>query len=244
MFKTLFLFLIIFVSLLDADNKVEIFSSSINSKGDIVHANGGVTVVYKEYFLTADRGVYDRKTQKLELFGHVRLNHNKKYKILGKYAKLNLAKKERYFKPLYLLDDKSDVWISANEGKAKAEKLDITSGSVSGCDPMNPLWTMEFSSSDYNTDSKWLNLYNTRLYIYDIPVFYTPYFGYSLDTTRRTGLLKPSFGISSTEGFYYEQPIYIAEQNWWDLELNPQIRTSRGEGLYSTFRFVDSPVSH
>jgi len=244
MLKTLFLFLIIFVSLLNADNKVEIFSSSINSKGDIVHANGGVTVVYKEYFLTADRAIYDRKTQDLELFGHVRLNHNKKYKILGKYAKLNLAKKERYFKPLYLLDDKSDVWISANEGKAKAEMLDITSGSVSGCDPMNPLWTMEFSSSDYNTDSKWLNLYNTRLYIYDIPVFYTPYFGYSLDTTRRTGLLKPSFGISSTEGFYYEQPIYIAEQNWWDLELNPQIRTNRGEGLYSTFRFVDSPVSH
>jgi len=243
MLKYSFLLFIIFMSMVNADDKIEIYSSSVKSKDNIVNADGGVSVVYKDYFLTADRAIYDRSTQDLELFGHVRLNHNKKYKILGKYAKLNLKKKERYFKPLYLLDSKSDVWISANEGEAKAEMLDITSGSVSGCDPINPLWTMDFSSSEYNTETKWLNLYNTRLYIYDIPLFYTPYFGYSLDTTRRTGLLKPSFGISSTEGFFYEQPIYIAEQNWWDLEINPQIRTNRGEGVYTTFRFVDSPVS-
>ncbi len=114
---------------------------------------------------------------------------------------------------------------------------------MSGCDPNDPLWKMHFSSSAYNSDSKWLNIYNARIFIYDIPVFYTPYFGYSLDTTRRTGLLAPAFGTSEDEGFYYEQPIYIAEQNWWDLELKPQVRTSRGYGGYSTFRFVDSKIS-
>ncbi len=244
MLKYVFLVLSLLLVTVYADDKVEIYSSSVNSQENIVNASGGVTVVYKDYFLTADKAVYNRITQDLELFGHVRVNHDKKYKVLGKYAKLNLAKKERYFKPFYMLDAKSDVWISANEGQAKAQEMNIKSGSVSGCNPINPLWTMDFSSSDYNSDSKWLNLYNTRLYIYDIPVLYTPYFGYSLDTTRRTGLLKPSFGISSTEGFYYEQPIYIAEQNWWDLEIDPQIRTTRGKGVYSTFRFVDSPVSH
>jgi len=231
-------------SFLYGQDKVEIYSSSVKSTGNIVKAFGGVSVVYKDYFLTADRAVYNRKTQNLELFNNVRVNSNNKYKVLGAYAKVNLAQKEYFFKPLYLLDDKSDVWISANEGKEEKELLNITSGSVSGCDPIDPLWAMEFSSSDYNLDSKWLNLYNVRLYIYDIPMLYTPYFGYSLDTTRRTGLLKPSFGLSSTEGVYYEQPIYIAEYNWWDLEINPQIRTTRGEGLYTTFRFVDSSVSH
>lgn len=50
-------------------------------------------------------------------------------------------------------------------------------------------------------------------------------------------------GFSEKEGFYYEQALFIAEQNWWDLELKPQIRTNRGSGLYSTFRFVDSKTS-
>ena len=42
---------------------------------------------------------------------------------------------------------------------------------------------------------------------------------------------------------FFEQPFYIAEYNEWDLELNPQIRTNRGAGLYATFRFADSPYS-
>ncbi|MBA1432302.1 MAG: LPS-assembly protein LptD [Epsilonproteobacteria bacterium] len=236
------LFLLLFASLYAGD-KVEIYASKLTSHNDIINAAGGVSVIYKDYVITANRAHYDKKTGELELFDNIRANSAGKYKILGKYAKLNLAKKEKLFRPFYMIDNKSDVWMSGAEGKADDTEIDIDSGVVSGCNPIDPLWTMEFSSSDYDTESMWINLYNMRLYIYDIPVLYTPYFGYSLDTTRRTGLLKPSVGLSTDEGFYYQQPIYIAEQNWWDLELLPQIRTSRGSGLYTKFRFVDSKVS-
>jgi LPS-assembly protein len=215
----------------------------MDSNSTTVEVYGGVSVIYKDYLLSSDRAIYDRQSSDLELFGNIRVAHNGNYKILGKYAKINISKKERLFKPFYMLEQKSDVWISADKGVAKDKNIDISSGSISGCDPINPLWTMEFSSSDYNSKSKWLNLYNTRLYIYDIPVLYTPYFGYSLDTKRRTGLLMPAIGYSDNEGFFYEQPVYIAEQNWWDLELHPQLRTSRGKGVYQTFRFVDSKTS-
>jgi LPS-assembly protein len=227
----------------EPNEKVEIYASKLTSHGDIVNAGGGVSVIYKEYVLTAQRALYNKKTGILELFENIRANYQGKYKILGKYAKMNIASKERFFKPFYMLESKSDVWMSAKEGLATEDEIDISSGVVSGCDPIDPLWTMEFSSSDYDTQSMWLNLYNTRLYIYDIPVLYMPYFGYSLDTTRRTGLLKPSVGYSSDEGFFYQQPLYIAEQNWWDLEFLPQVRTQRGSGLYTKFRFVDSARS-
>ena len=227
-----------------ANEQVEIYASKMDSKNNIVEASGGVTVVYEEYFISADRATYNRETGELELFDNIRANYKGTSKILGKYARLNIKKKEKFFRPFYMLDKDSKMWMSANEGQLLDQELEIASGTVSGCNPMDPLWTMDFSSSDYNTDSKWLNLYNMRLYIHDIPIFYTPYFGYSLDTTRRTGLLMPSLGLSKEEGFYYSQPIYIAEQNWWDLELTPQIRTNRGSGIYSKFRFVDSPYSY
>ena len=237
-------FLLLFVISLYAEDKIEIYASNMTSNDNIVQANDGVTVVYKSYFLTANRAVYNRENGDLELFDNIVANHDKKSKILGSYAKLNIKKKEKLFKPFYMLDTESKVWISASKGMAKEQNLDITSGTTSGCNPLDPLWTMDFSSSDYNADSMWLNLYNARIYIHDIPLFYTPWFGYSLDTSRRTGLLKPAFGLSSTEGFFYEQPIYIAEQDWWDLELDPQIRTNRGIGIYSKVRFIDSKVSH
>jgi LPS-assembly protein len=236
-------FLFIFVVMLNAEDKVEIYASSVDSQENIVNASGDVTVIYKDYFLNAKRAVYNRETGDLELFENIRATYDGEYRVLGNYAKLNIQKKEKTFKPFFMLDNSSEVWISASEGVNKDKELDINSGVLSGCEPENPLWKMEFSSSDYNTDSQWMNLYNARLYIYDIPVLYTPYFGYSLDTRRRTGLLLPSMGFSQSEGFFYEQPFYVAEQNWWDLELRPQVRTQRGSGLYSSFQFVDSEIS-
>jgi LPS-assembly protein len=242
MLKLLFIFTFFTISLC-ADLKVEIYATSMDSKANIVKAYNGVTVVYKDYFLTADKAVYDRNNGILELFDNVRATKGKNYKLLGKYARLNISKKERSFKPFFMLEKKSQVWISADEGCAKNKNYAIKSGVLSGCDPNDPLWKMQFSSSDYNADDMWLSLYNARIYIYDIPVLYTPYFGYSLNTKRRTGLLVPALGISDKEGFFYEQPIYIAEQDWWDLELKPQVRTNRGYGGYTTFRFVDSATS-
>ncbi len=229
---------------LNASDKVEIFASIMDSTGSIVEAKGGVSVIYKDYLITADRAIYDRSSGFLELFDNIRLNYGESYKVLGKYAKLNIAKKERHFEPFYMSDKETQLWISAESAKTKRNDTDISSGVLSGCNPIDPLWKIEFSSSDYNSDSKWMNIYNARLYLDDLAIFYTPYFGYSLDKTRRTGLLMPSLGYSSAEGVYYEQPIYIAEQNWWDLEFRPQSRSQRGYGIYQTFRFVDSPYSH
>ena len=241
--KLFFLLLLSIFAYAQEQQKLEIYAGSIDSQGNQVRLDGDVSVVYGEYFLHAKRALYNRQNGELELFGDVRANYAGEYKLLGKYARLNVQSKEKLFRPFYMLEKKSRVWLSGNEGCGRGDDISIDGGVVSGCDPKDPLWKMEFSSSQYNTQSQWLNLYNARFNLYDILVFYTPYFGYSLDTTRATGLLVPTFGLSSKEGFYYEQAFFIAEQNWWDLELKPQIRTSRGEGIYSELRFVDSKVS-
>jgi len=240
--KLLFLLFISFVEIY-AQDTVEIYTTRMETKNNIVKAYEGVNVVYKDYYLTSDSAIYDKNSGDLELIGNVRASNGVEYKILGNNAKLNIANKERSFQPFFMLEKKSDVWIAAKSGEGKDKDLNIESGIVSGCNPNEPLWKMEFTSSDYNTDTKWLNIYNARLYIYDIPVFYTPYFGRSLNKERKTGLLTPSLGLSNNEGLYYEQPIYFAPQSWWDLEVKPQIRTNRGSGIYSNFRFVDSDIS-
>ena len=242
--KKITLLLIVFVSLLvAAPEKVEIYAGNMQSQNNIVSLHGDIVVIYGDYILTAKRAKYNRNKGILELFDNVIVTSEKKYKILGDYARLDLKNKKRTFKPFYMLDKPTKVWMSAKEGCDIKEEIDISKGTVSGCDPQNPLWQIEFTSSDYNKETKWLNLYNTVFYLYDIPVFYTPYFGYSLDRTRRSGLLTPAFGYSDNEGIYYEQPLYIAPQSWWDLELKPQMRTKRGAGMYGTFRFVDTKYS-
>ena len=239
----LLLFLLI-VSLHASSKQIEIYAGDMKLDGDTLLLDKEIVIVYGEYILVAKRAKYDKKEGILELFDGVKVSNKNRYKILGDYAKLDIRKKTRKFKPFYMLDLPSKMWLSAKEGCDAKGEIDVSKGTLSGCDPKDPLWQLEFTSTDYDKESMWLNMYNTVLYIYDIPVLYTPYFGYSLDTRRRSGLLTPSFGYSGAEGIYFEQPLYIAEQNWWDMEFRPQIRTSRGKGIYGTFRFVDSKYSY
>ena len=169
----LLLFTLVLVTL-NASDKIEIYATSIIASEKMVNARDGVTVVYKEYYLSAKEATYNKKSGALELFGNVKASYRDNYKILGDHAYLNLAKKEKSFYPFYMLDTSLNVWISAKKGLAKDKDIEIKSGILSGCDQKNPLWKMQFSSSKYDYDTKWLDLYNTTLYIYDIPVFYIP----------------------------------------------------------------------
>jgi len=88
-----------------------------------------------------------------------------------------------------------------------------------------------------------MNIWNPRFYVRDMPLFYLPYIGVSTEKKRKSGLLRPEFGISDRDGFIYAQPFYLAIDPQWDLEVTPQYRVDRGAGSYATFRFVDTPYS-
>ncbi len=227
-----------------AAETVEVFATHLESNATHLLADHDVVVLYGDQYLSANKISYERNSSILELFGNITVLKGASYHIIGEYARLVLDKDDRVFKPFYLLEKEQDVWMSTKKACSKENLISLEEGMVSGCDPTDPLWRLRFSSAQFNETSKWMDIYNVSLLLYDIPVFYFPYFGYSLDFKRRTGLLAPVFGLpTSEEGFFYQQPIYIATDHHWDLELSPQIRTRRGVGLYATLRFVDTKVS-
>jgi len=242
MLRLLLLFLLFATTLFGAD-QVEFYAKHLDSEGNKVVAEGDVLVIYQDAYISADRATYDRNSTELELFGNVTILKGNEYQLVGEHMKLNMQKKERQINPFFLLEKESKLWVSAQNSTTCESTFNIESGIVSGCDPEDPMWEIYFSSSDYNDETKWLNLYNARFHIGGIPLFYLPYFGYSMDKRRRSGLLMPSFGISGSEGAYYEQPIYIVLGDQVDVEIRPQMRSLRGQGLYGTLRFVDSKDS-
>ena len=50
---------------------VELLADNVSKKGDIIEANGNVIIYSQDYFVTADRAVYDQKNGVAELFGNV-----------------------------------------------------------------------------------------------------------------------------------------------------------------------------
>jgi len=242
MFRSL-LWLLLLTSVLFGGDQVEFYAKSLDTEGNKVMAEGDVLVVYQDAYISADRATYDRNSTELELFGNVTILKGNEYQLVGEHMKLNMQKKEREINPFFMIEKESKLWVTAQSSTACDNTFNIESGIVSGCDPEDPMWEIYFSSSDYNDETKWLNLYNARFHIGGVPLFYLPYFGYSMDRKRRSGLLMPSFGISGSEGAYYEQPIYVVLGDRADVEIKPQMRSLRGQGLYGTLRFVDSKDS-
>lgn len=242
MSRYLFILFFLFSTLYAAD-PVEFYAKNLEQNGTKIIAVGDVLVIYQDAYITADRAVYDKNSTELELFGNVVTLKGSEYQLIGEHVRFNMQKKEREIAPFFMLEKESKLWLSAQKMSSCKSEFDIDSGIVSGCNPDDPMWEIYFSSADYNDETKWMNLYNTRFHIGGVPLFYLPYFGYSMDKRRRSGLLMPSFGLSGSEGFYYEQPLYIVAGDRVDIELRPQVRTLRGQGLYGTLRFVDSKDS-
>lgn len=238
------LLLLALVSLHAQENeKYQINAKNLVTKNNIVTATGDVVIFSKSYFMTARKAVYDKDNNTFEFFDDVVILKNNILQAQSNYAFVNMDNETMIQNPTFLLDKPSNLWINSKSSERKANIVDLETSILSSCDCENPFWSMKFSSGDYDIDDQWVNTFNTRLYIKDVPLFYTPYFGFSTNTTRRTGLLYPSIGYSGTEGFRYSQPVYFAPADNYDIELVPQIRANRGEGIHGYYRYADSPYS-
>lgn len=222
---------------------VEVLAQTVTKEGTLVHAVGNVVLYSPKYLITADEAYYDYESGDLELFGNITTLEGVKYASRSGHTKLNLNTDKGISDPLFFFDEASNVWIKCENAILNPETYVTQKAIVSSCNTQDPDWKIAFTSGEFNKESKWLHIYNPVFYANDVPILYLPYFAFSTDTTRRTGLLPPEIGVGGSEGFYYMQPIYFAPAENWDLELRPQIRTERGEGIHATYRFVDSPYS-
>ena len=243
LFLVLFSVLYLFGQTSLKDEELEILAQKIDLNNGIVEANGDVVVYSKTFYITAKKLFYDKQKQKLELFGDVTVIKNNAFISFSQYLFIDIKKKVDTFKPLLVLDNKSKIWFNSTKGEKLDKIYKLKNSTLSSCDCKDPAWSIGFTSGDFDTQDQWINTYNTTLYIQKLPVFYTPYFGFPTDTTRRSGLLKPTIGYSKKEGFLYAQPIYYAPQKNYDIEYIPQNRAHRGYGQALKYRYVDSRYS-
>lgn len=242
---TIVLFFAVFVNAqTSAKQNFQMLADSVNrDSNNTINACGNAIIYSQDYFLSADKIKYDRNNEVIELFGNVNLIYQNEVSK-SEYIKLDLKNNINSSSDIFIMDKTSEVWAK-NSSALMDEKYYTLKGSlVSSCNIKNPDWQIGFSTGKLNKQSKFLHLFNPVFYIGNVPVLYLPYFGFPMDKTRRTGLLLPEFGHSKSQGFYYKQPIYFAPSLRYDLQIDPQIRTSRGVGLYSTLRFADSLYSY
>ena len=223
-------------------NKIEVTAKHLDTTETTVKATDGVVVYYQDSVIKASSAFYDKKTKLLVLDGNVEMIGYQGTKEHIKHLEIQTESKEVTFEELFFVSE-NDVWLFTDKAHRSDGNYTFGMSMLSSCDVNDPLWKMVFSHSLYDSEAKYMKVYDAKVYFWDIPMFYTPYLAFSTHKERSSGLLFPLFGYTADEGFIYEQPIFWAISPSMDLEFNPQIRTNRSIGGYATFRFVDSDHS-
>lgn len=223
--------------------RFEVVAQDINTQNNTLIATGNVVVFSPTYYLSADKIVYNKESESFELFNNVVIIKDNNIQTQSDYAYINLKDESYNQKPFFLYEQNNKLWMNSSSSSKKDNVIELEKSIISSCDCINPDWSIKVSSADYDVNSKWINAYNPKLYIGSVPVLYAPYIGFPTDKTRRSGLLIPTVGYSSEDGLYYAQPIYFAPKSNYDIEVIPQLRSQRGYGAYTYFRYADSPYS-
>jgi len=241
-FLFLFFYVAIGYQLLGANeqsNKIEITAIHIDATETSVSASDDVLVYYQGAVIKAHKALYDKEKKRLVLDGNIEVIGYHGSKEHSQHMEIYTEKNEVTFDELFLMSE-NDIWLFSKDVHKKEGNYTLGKSVLSSCDVADPLWKMIFSKSLYDAENNYMKLYDATVYLWNVPVFYSPYFAFSTNKQRASGLLFPALGYSPLEGFLYEQPIYWAISKNMDLEINPQIRMNRSVGFYSTFRFADS----
>lgn len=117
--------------------------------------------------------------------------------------------------------------------------LDDVSLSTCNCaDDFRP-WVIEAREAKI-TQEGYAQTYNTTVWVYGVPILYTPYLAFPVKSERASGLLVPKGGYSSTDGVQFEQPLFLALSDSSDLLLTPFIESKTRYGTEFDYRQIFS----
>jgi LPS-assembly protein len=230
----------IFLTLsLFAKEQIEVFAQEVSATKDFFKASGDVLILYNGDLLQSQTATYDKKASLLKLSGRVEMLGKEENRASSDELVINTKNQRVQFKKL-LITTEDNLWIEAEKATKKGEHYKIFNSKLSSCDKLNPDWTIEFAEAHFRKDRAFISLKDARVRFFDTTILKLPYIAFPTINKRTTGLLFPHFQLSNMDGLVYQQPYFYAPVENFDIEFNPQVRTSRGYGGHVTARYVDS----
>jgi LPS-assembly protein len=200
-------------------------------------ASGNVKVRQDARTMSADSMTYDYNTGKATVKGAVDFE-DPKLRLKsddGNYDTLGGAEFDR---ANFQILDRNGRGVARQmavhpDGRVELEQVRYTT-----CPVGNEDWMLQASSLNLDTANQEGAARGVLMRFKNVPVFYTPYISFPLGDERKTGVLFPSFGHSSSNGYQLEVPYYFNLAPNYDLTLTPGILSARGVQLGEEFRYL------
>jgi LPS-assembly protein len=124
------------------------------------------------------------------------------------------------------------------DGKVELDRVRYTT-----CPVGNEDWMLQASSIDLDTENSEGVGRGVVMRFKNVPILYTPYISFPIGDERKSGVLFPSFGHSTSNGYQLQVPYYFNLAPNYDLTLTPGLLSARGVQLGGEFRYLTT-TSH
>jgi LPS-assembly protein len=144
---------------------------------------------------------------------------------------------------------KDEVRLSTTmESRGEADRIDfegenhyrLLNNTFTTCPVDNDDWYIRTSELKLDYDESVGEGKDATLYFRDVPIFYSPWFSFSLNNERKSGFLRPSIATNSDNGFEYEQPYYWNIAPNMDATFTPRVMSKRGIQIGNEFRYLNT----
>ncbi|WEY41663.1 LPS-assembly protein LptD [Paraburkholderia sp. SUR17] len=192
----------------------------------------------------ADALHYDVDTDMADAYGHVQITHDGDV-FSGPDAHLHVSETAGTMStPAY--------HFTLTNGSGRASRIDLIDAqretaydaTYTTCNCVeSPAWHLRASRLDLDQGENEGVAYNGVLFFGSAPLFAFPWLAFPLNGERATGLLPPTFSLSSSSGYDFQLPVYFNLAPNYDLTLTPRVMTKRGALLTADYRYLTANSS-
>lgn len=228
----------------DKDAPVNVSAEQMTGRPDRqINLDRDVEVVRGETTIKADKAEYRIIKDEVEATGHVWMKRLQD-RYTGDKALMNMDSGKGYVtNPTYL--------FGKNGGRGKAEQIDflsddqakVTEGTYSTCEALDPDWYIQASTMDLDSGRDVGTMHGGVVYFKGVPILGAPLMSFPLSGERKSGVLPPTFGVTSTGGAELTVPYYFNIAPNRDLTLYPRYIARRGLQLGVEGRYLGEDYS-
>ncbi len=222
--------------------------SSSLAKNGLSKLNGNVEFLDKDQKVTADKATAYRD-EKLKKVTQITLQDNVQFVSPNFRAVTSLVSADLLTNTATFNSDIYYRYYQNNaHGQAKRaivikdSSYNIFDAMYTTCPPNENYNAWQLNASEINIDpNKQVGTaWNTVLYFYDLPIFYSPYISFPTSKERKSGLLLPTYNRSDTYGYSIAQPYYLNLAPNYDATLTTRYMTLRDAQFQIETRYLDS----
>ncbi|QGS50811.1 LPS assembly protein LptD [Shewanella putrefaciens] len=220
-------------------NKIRIISDSSNAEmNKQAIFSGNVVFSQGDRHIAADEAILNQETQQFDANGNL-VFQDSNFTVTAESLQAQMRSNRATL-------EGAKYWLHGQQVNGDAEKLQITinnnliltNTNFTTCPPDNVSWLLEAEKIKINSEEEWGEIWNAKVRISGVPVFYIPYMTIPVSDKRKSGFLYPSFSTSTTSGFEVSAPYYWNIAPEYDLTFTPNYMSNRGIFTKTEFRYL------